>query len=367
MDELKTLLREISIDNPSPFRRNRVTSSPVTRKVERVIKPHNVQDIVKKTELICLMNKNGARGRKAKAEFEADFVSSTLISANSSRACSVTSRRDTRETRMVMVENGRAPVVEDGNLSGNGQLGHGVMHDRFHGNGNANVKGAREGASDPIVNRTFEISDLRETKTYERRNVPQENGFREDNGIKRVLEKRFVQSRWTQQQAAEYSTRSVQESLEKRTVEVRGCAPHQVIHSGQAVIREQLVREVVENGLPSPELNGHGSFRKNAVTPIRDRNNHNDANGKVTPVRQKKDVQESYVPQHGLPNGKAVGNEIAERPSVRQRGLAAHAAGNGHKMTTEDLRRRPTQQIEDHTREYALSNGTEKSRNRQPG
>lgn len=357
MEELKTLLREISSENPSPFSRKHATSSRVTtRKVERDIKPgHNVQDIVKKTELLCSMNKNGAVRAKPKAAFEADFVSSTSISANSSRACSVTSRRDKRETRVVMVENGKA----DGMVSTNGQFDHG---DRFHGNGNANVKDERQ--RDPVVNRTFEVRDVRETKTYERRNAPQENGFREDNGVRRVLEKRLVQSRWTQQQAAEFSSRSVQERLEKRTVEVRGCAP-QVIQSGHQVIREQLVKEVLENGLPSPEKNGHGSFRKIAVTPIRDRNNHNDTNGKVTPVKQRKDAQESYAPQQVLPNGKPAANEIA---SVRPRGPAAHAAaGNGHKMISEDLRRRPMQQMEDHTREYALLNGTEKLRNRQPG
>jgi len=311
------------------------------------------------------MNKNGAIRAKAKAELETDFVS---ISANSSRACSVTSRRDTRETRVVIVENGRAPVVGDGVVSGNGQLDHGDMRDRFYGNGNANVKDERAIASDPIINRTFEARDKRETKTHERRNVCQENGFREDNGIRRVLEKRLVQSRWTQQQAAAYSSWSVQERLERRTVEVRGCAPHQVIHSGQAVIREQLVKEVVENGLPSPELNGHGSFRENAVTPIKDRNNQHDANGRVTPVRQKNDSQESYVPQQRLPNGKPAANEIAGRSSVRERGsVAAHVAGNGHKMTMEDPRKRPMLQLEDHTREYAPSNGTEKLKNRQPG
>ncbi|KAG0604761.1 hypothetical protein M758_9G005600 [Ceratodon purpureus] len=372
MDELKTLLKEISSDNPSPIRRNQVTRSPVTgRRVERESKPLKVQAFVKKTELLHSMNKNGITRPKVKADFEPDFVSST--SANTSRACSVASQRDTRETRVMLMEKGRAPIVGNGSAkraSSRGRLVHGVVHDGFYGNGNTKVKGERERDSD----RVNEVNDIRETNTYERRSEPQENGFREDNGIRRVMEKRLVQSRWTPPQVAENVYRGVQERLvqsqerfEKRTVEVRGCAPQQVIHNGHAVVREQLVKEVVENGLPSPEMNGHDSLRRNAATPGREQNIHKDANGKVTPVKEKRNDEEFHVPQRTLSNGKFATNGNGERGSAQPRGPPAHHASNGHKMITEDLRRRPMQQMEDQTRDYALSNGAEKLKSaRQP-
>jgi hypothetical protein len=371
MDELKTLLKEISSDNPSPIKRIRATSSPVTRRVERERKFHKVQDIVRKTELPHFMNKNGFTRPKAKAEFEPDFVSST--SAKSSRACSVASQRDTHETRVMLVEKRRAPIVGNGmanRASSKGRLVQGVMHDGVYGNGNSKMKDERERVSDPVHG----VKDIRETKPCERRSVPQENGFREDNGIRRVMEKRLVQSRWRQPQVAESVYRGVQERLvqsqerfEKRIVEVRGCAPQQVMHNGHAVVREQLVKEVVENGLPSPEMNGHESLRRNAVVPGREQNNHKDANGRATPAKQKRDAEEFHVPPRALSNGKVTGTEIAGRGSAHLRGPAAHLASNGHKMITEDLRRKPTQQMEDQTRDYALSNGAEKLKNRQPG
>ena len=369
MDELKTLLKEISSDNPSPIRRNHVTSAPVTR-TERESKSHKVQDIVKKTELLHSMNKNGVTRPRAKAEFEPDYVSST--SANTSRACSVASQRDTRETRVMLVEKGRAPILGNGmaNRAGSkGLLDHGVVHDGFCGNGNTKVKGERGRASDPV----YEEKDIRET-VYERRSVPQENGFREDNGIRRVMEKRLVQSRWTQPQVAENVYRGVQERLvqsqerfEKRTVEVRGCAPQQVIQNGHAVVREQLVKEVVENGLPSPEMNGYESSRRNAVMPDREQNDYEDTNGKLTPIKQKRDAEEFPVPKRPLSNGKFPNSEITERGSAQPRGPAAHPVSNGHKMTTEDLRRRPMQQVGEQSRDYALSNGGKKLKNLQPG
>lgn len=370
MDELKTLLKEISSDNPSPIRRNNATSSTVTRRGERESRPHKVQDIVKKTEILHSMNKNGIVRPKAKAEFEPDFVSST--SANTSRPCSAASQRDTRETRVMLVEKGRTPIVGNGmanRASSKGRLVNGVTHDGFYGNGNTKVEVERERTSD-----VYEVKDIREAKIYERRSVPQENGLREDNGIRRVMEKRLVQSRWTQPQVAENVYRGVQERLvqnqerfEKRTVEVRGCAPQQVIHNGHVVVREQLVKEIVENGLPFPEMNGHENRRRNAVMPGREQNNYKDANGKVRSVKQKRDAEESHVPQRALSNGKFASTEIAERESAQPRGPAVHPASNGHKMTPEDLRRRPMQQMDDQTRDYALANGGEKLKNRQPG
>nr|PNR51123.1 hypothetical protein PHYPA_010309 [Physcomitrium patens] len=354
MDDRKTLLSVVGGDHSNSPRRKLVTSSRITQNVNMEGSLPKFQDEAKKTKLLSSM-----RNKSDATKLTTASVSSSSVSTDTSGSRSETSQKDTCKVNVVMVKKGRTHVIGNDVVdepNAEVQRDYRVVHERFNANDNTRLMGVEKNSSDQVEDTVNTARGMRETKTYEKRDVFHENSFREDDGIKRALQKRLAQSRWTQH-TRENDCVGVKERLEKRTVEVRGCTPQQIIHRGCGVLREQLVKEVVENGLPFLELNGNASFRRSTINPHRERIIHEGDNDKRRLMQLKRVPHELSVPQQVLSNENLFTNDVAEG-DVQPRGHATHVGNNGHAVTTKHLCRKPKlQRAEIQARVSGPSNG----------
>ena len=383
MDELKTLLREIDSENLSPRRTAQEFS---VKKQNPILTAASYRDqsmvyVDNQSELLCAKDRYDPTKPQIKTGFEPQFASITSISPDSSTTCSQASQRVQNDTRVVLVGKGKTHAVREHmerGKTGNVQLGH---HKTSNGKSNLNrVRKARRTiknrnrTSHQVIDIGHENSrGIRKEKLSVRRSIPDEVAHegKGDPG------KRSNGNRRVPKQTAERGHEGIRERLEKRTVEVRGCAPHQILHKGHTVVREISAKgTMVEDSIASfSPTNDHKSIRKGV--------DEGSAGRWVTQEVMKtscdntpsqKQCLENQSPKCAASDGSSAqdghvfNQENLERRTAKRSWASPHAGSDGgHVVVLESLERKTVRRVENQARDLAHSKDCQKMTSGQPG
>lgn len=383
MDELKTLLREIDSEKLSP--RRAAPEFPV-KKQNPTLTAASYRDQSKdyvddQSELLYATDRYDPTKPQIKTGFEPQFASITSISPDSSTTCSQSSQRVQNDTRVVLVGKGKTHAVREHmecGTTGNVQLGH---HKTSNGKSNLNrVRKARRTiknrnrTSHQVIDIGHENSrGIRKEKLSARRSIPDEVAHEGKDD----LGKRSNGSRWVPKQTAERGHEGIRERLEKRTVEVRGCAPHQILHKGHTVVREISAKGImVEDSIASfSPTNDHKSVRKGVDEGSAGRWVTQEAVkvscDKTASQKQSLENQSSECAASdgsSAPDGHVVIQENLERRTAKRGWASPHAGSDGgHLVVLESLERKTVRRVENQARDLAHSKDCQKMTSGQPG
>jgi hypothetical protein len=378
MDELKTLLREIDSEKSSPRR----TAPELSVKKQNPTYRDQSKDYVDdQSESVYATDRYDPTKPQIKTGFEPQFASIASISPDSSTTYSQASQRVQNDTRVVLVGKGKTHAVREHTgcgTTGNVQLGH---HKTSNGKSNLNrVRKARR----TIKNRnrtSHQVIDIghgnsrgiRKEKLSARRTIPGEVAH---EGID-DLGKRSNGSRWVPKQTAERGHEGIRERLEKRTVEVRGCAPHQILHKGHTVVRDISAKGImVEDSIASfSPTNDHKSVRKGVDEGSAGRWVTQEvvkvSCDKTASQKQSLENQSSECAasdRSSAPDGHVVIQENLERRTAKRGWASPHAGSDGgHLVVLESLERKTVRRVENQARDLAHSKDCQKMTSGQPG
>lgn len=388
MDDLKTLLREIDSENLRP--RRTAPKFPV-KKLKPMSTAVSYRDGPKdyvgdQSAFLYATGRYDPTKPRIKTGFEPQFASNTSISPDSSTACSQASQRVQNDTRVVLVGKGKPHTVRvhmECGKTGKVQLDN---HKTSNGKSNLNrVRKARRAiknrhrTSHQVINFGHEDPPgIRKEKPSARKNTPDEVAHEGKDDLGKMSNG----SRWVPKQTAEErGHEGIREKLEKRTAEVRGCAPHQIFHKGHTVVREISGKGmVVEDRIASfsPTTNDHnavtrkrideGSAGRRWVTEEVMKVSHD-----INSTSQKQSLENQSlecVASDGTsaPDGRVAIQENLDRRTT-QRGWASPHPGidGGHLVVLQSLERKTVRRVENRARDLAHSKECQKMTSGQPG
>lgn len=245
MDDLKTLLREISNDYPSPPRRTLVINNAVReRKFSTKGNPFEdkaQQSIERRSESRKETTGNGSIKAQVKTGFDPQFVSSTSISANSSGALSQDSLEVSYSGTNMIRDRSVKRAFDEKRESAPRQVAHAVVKERLEKRILETGRAPQQVAQD-----AHDIDKL--TKTSEIGNAPHQVSHNGYTLGRDTLQQMQVDNGWTHQEIVQKDL--VRMNLDKKRGE-RLWIPHGVGLDDQNQVRNDLKTRPGESGLQS--------------------------------------------------------------------------------------------------------------------